>query len=49
MADVFRNPNAPAQQHGQLYHAQQQQQQQQGTKDDAYAQFMAEMNQMMKE
>ena len=46
MTDVFRPPQQPKQQ--QPFQQQQQAQQQQQSKDDAYAQFMSEMDQLLK-
>ena len=46
MTDVFRPPQQPKQQ--QPFQQQQQGQQQQQSKDDAYAQFMSEMDQLLK-
>ena len=46
MTDVFRPPQQPKQQ--QQPFQQQQGQQQQQSKDDAYAQFMSEMDQLLK-
>ena len=46
MTDVFRPPQQPQHQTGPFQQAQQQQQKQ--SKDDAYAQFMSEMDQLLK-
>ena len=46
MTDVFRPPQQAKQQ--QPFQQQQQGQQQQQSKDDAYAQFMSEMDQLLK-
>ena len=50
MTDVFRPPQQAKQQQQQQPFQQQQQaqQQQQQSKDDAYAQFMSEMDQLLK-
>ena len=49
MTDVFRPPQLAKQQQQQPFQQQQQaQQQQKQSKDDAYAQFMSEMDQLLK-
>ena len=48
MTDVFRPPQQAKQQQQPFQQQQGQQQQQQQSKDDAYAQFMSEMDQLLK-
>ena len=48
MTDVFRPPQQPQQRGGPLLQQPAQPQQQQQSKDDAYAQFMSEMDQLLK-